>query len=44
MKWKFDAYSHIFNKHEGWNKRGGGAKNDKSLNVEVGINVMGGKI
>ena len=37
-------YSHLFNKHGGWNKRGGGAKNAKSLNVEVGINVEGGKI
>ena len=27
-----------------FNKRGGGAKNAKSLNVEVGINVEGGKI
>jgi hypothetical protein len=30
------AYSHLFN------KRGGGAKVAKSLNVEVGINVEGG--
>ena len=29
-------YSHLFN------KRGGGAKVAKSLNVEVGINVEGG--
>ena len=35
-------YSHLFNKHGGWNKRGGGAKVAKSLNVEVGINVEGG--
>ena len=27
-------YSHVFNKREGWNKRGGGAKVAKSLNVE----------
>jgi hypothetical protein len=26
----------------GWNKRGGGTKVAKSLNVEVGINVEGG--
>ena len=32
------SYSHLFN------KRGGVAKNAKSLNVEVGINVEGGKI
>ena len=25
------AYSHLSNKHGGWNKRGGGAKNAKSL-------------
>ena len=31
-------YSHLFNKRGGWNKRGGGAKNAKSLNVEDGIN------
>ena len=30
-------YSHLFNKHGGWNKRGGGAKVAKSLNVEGGI-------
>ena len=30
-------YSHLFNKRGGWNKRGGGAKFDKSLNVEGGI-------
>ena len=30
-------YSHLFNKHGGWNKRGGGAKVAKSINVEVGI-------
>ena len=32
-------YSHLSNKRGGWKKRGGGAKNAKSLNVEVGINV-----
>ena len=36
------GYSHLFNKHGGWNKRGGGAKVAKSLNVQVGINVEGG--
>ena len=35
-------YSHLFNKRGGWNKREGGAKVAKSLNVEVGINVEGG--
>ena len=35
-------YSHLSNKRGGWNKRGGGAKFVKSLNVEVGINVEGG--
>ena len=35
------AYSHLFNKHGAWNKRGGGAKNAKSLNVELEINVEG---
>ena len=38
------AYSHLFNKCGGLNERGGGAKVAKSLNVEVGINVEGGKI
>ena len=36
------AYSHLFNKRGGWNKRVGGAKVAKSLNVQVGINVEGG--
>jgi hypothetical protein len=31
------TYSHLFNKRGGWNKRGGGAKVAKSLNVEGGI-------
>ena len=31
------SYSHLFNKRGGWNKREGGAKVAKSLNVEVGI-------
>ena len=30
-------YSHLFNKRGGWNKRGGGSKVAKSLNVEGGI-------
>jgi hypothetical protein len=34
----------ILDKVHLFNKRGGGAKNAKSLNVEVGINVEGGKI
>ena len=38
----WDHYSHLFNKCGAWNKRGGGAKVAKSLNVEVGINVEGG--
>ena len=32
-------YSHLSNNRGGWNKRGGGAKVAKSINVEVGINV-----
>ena len=32
-------YSHLSNKCEGWNKRGGGAKNAKPLNVEGVINI-----
>jgi hypothetical protein len=35
-------YSHLFNKRGAWNKRGGGAKDGKLLNVELGINVEGG--
>ena len=35
-------YSHFSNKRRGWNKRGGGPKFAKSLNVKVGINVEGG--
>ena len=38
----YSAYSHLSNKRGGWNKRRGGAKFAKSLNVEVGINVEGG--
>ena len=33
----FKNKSHLFNKRGGWNKRGGGAKVAKSLNVEDGI-------
>ena len=36
------SYSHLFNKRGAWNKRGGGAKFTKLLNVELGINVEGG--
>ena len=35
-------YSQLFNKRGAWNKRGGGAKFAKSLNVELGINVEEG--
>ena len=38
----YQHYAHLSNKSGGWNKRGGGAKFAKSLNVEVGINVEGG--
>ena len=38
----FSTYSHLFNKRGAWNKRGGGAKVAKSLNVELGINEEGG--
>ena len=33
------TYSHLSNKLGGWNKREGGAKKLKSINVEVGITV-----
>ena len=36
-------YSHLSNNRGGWNKCGGSAKIAKSINVEVGINVEGGK-
>ena len=39
------GYSHLFNKRGGWKKpekRVGGAKVTKSLNVQVGINGEGG--
>jgi len=32
-----NIYSHLFNSQGGWNKRGGGAKVAKSINVEGGI-------
>ena len=35
-------YSHLPNNYEGWNKREGGAKVAKLLNVELGINVEAG--
>ena len=35
------THSHLSNKPGGWNKRGGGTKFAKSLNMEVGINVKG---
>ena len=35
-------YSHLSNSRSVWNKHGGGAKDAKSINVEVGINVEGG--
>ena len=38
----YAQYSHLFNKRGAWNKRGGGAKVAKLLNVELGINVEGG--
>ena len=38
----FDNYSHLSNNRGGWNKRVGGAKVAKSINVEVGIKVEGG--
>ena len=38
----WDHYYHLFNKRGAWNKRGGGAKVAKSLNVELGINEEGG--
>ena len=37
-----NQYSHLSNSRGGWNKRGGGAKVAKLLNVEAGINVEGG--
>ena len=43
LRKKFESgYSHLSNSREGWNKRGGGAKVTKSLNVELGINQEGG--
>ena len=37
-----DNYSNLSKSRGGWNKRGGGAKVAKSINMEVGINVEGG--
>ena len=37
-----NRYSHLSNKRGGWNKRGGGAKAAKLMNMEVGIHVEGG--
>ena len=42
MRKNSGTYSHLCNKHGGWNKRGGDAKFAKLLNMEVGINVEGG--
>ena len=36
QNWTID-YSHLSNKRGGWNKRGGGEKVAKSVNVEAGI-------
>ena len=36
------GYSHLSNSRGGWNKRGGGAKVAKPINVEVEINAEGG--
>jgi hypothetical protein len=36
----FIIYSHLSNKHGGWNEYRGGAKVVKSLNMEVGINIF----
>ena len=35
----YPKYSHLFNNRGAWNKRGGGTKFAKSLNVELVINV-----
>jgi hypothetical protein len=35
-------YFHPSNSQGGWNKRVGGSKVAKSINVEVGINMEGG--
>ena len=40
MKTNDHKYSHLSNKRGGWNKRGGGAKIAKSLNVERVINII----
>ena len=36
-------YSHLSNSRGGWNKRGGGVKVAKSITMEIGKNVEGGK-
>ena len=33
------GYSHLSNRHGGWNKRGGGVKAAKSIIMEMGINM-----
>ena len=38
----YSTYSYLSNNLGSWNKRGGGPKVAKSINVEVGINVEGG--
>ena len=35
--YKITRYSHLFNRHGGWNKHGGGETVAKSLNMEGGI-------
>ena len=42
MNIKTSNYSHLSNNRGGWNKRGGGAKVAKWLNVELRINVEAG--
>ena len=39
---KMSQYFHPSNSQGGWNKRVGGSKVAKSINVEVGINMEGG--
>ena len=39
---KLTIYSHLSNNSAGQNKRGGGVKVAKSINVELVINVEGG--
>ena len=42
LKCSRTVYSHLSYNQGGWNKRRWGAKNEKSINVEVGINMEGG--